>query len=100
MIKNSTIRIDYLDQLKGIGIVLVVVGHFIEPYREMFPIINSIFICIYSFHMPLFCLVSGILGKFNGKKLFLKMGWIYVLSQSLYLSCNVILDSEYFIKGG
>ena len=40
---------------RGIGILLVTVGHS-EPIREVFP---SVFNLIYSFHMPLFFFLSG-----------------------------------------
>lgn len=47
-------RIDYLDIAKGIGILLVIIGHIPhigEPVRQY----------IVSFHMPLFFIISGIL---------------------------------------
>ena len=47
-------RLDYLDVLKGIGILLVIFGHLMEPPE--FPRI-----LIYSFHMPAFMAVSGYL---------------------------------------
>lgn len=47
-------RIDYLDIAKGIGMLLVVIGH--VDYVDA-PIRNYIF----SFHMPLFLFVSGML---------------------------------------
>lgn len=99
MIKEKIARIESLDQLKGFGIVLVVTGHFIEPYRERFSIINSIFICIYAFHMPLFCLLSGMVAKFDVRKIFFRMVWIYIWSQLLYLICCMIVDSEKFAGG-
>ena len=49
-------RIDYLDIAKGIGILLMVSAHIYDndPYQ----------IAVYSFHMPLFILISGfLLGK-------------------------------------
>lgn len=56
----------YLDVLKAICIILVVVGHCIQygsgkeySLGEFFE--NPIFTCIYSFHMPLFMLISGYL---------------------------------------
>lgn len=48
-----------LDIAKGIGIILVVVGHCINSYS-----IPGVF--IYAFHMPLFFLISGVC--FNGEK--------------------------------
>ncbi|MDC1262111.1 acyltransferase family protein [Polaribacter sp.] len=51
----NTQRIDWIDQVKGFGIILVVYGH-------NFPSIEDY---IYSFHMPLFFLLAGI---FHPKK--------------------------------
>lgn len=58
-------RLLYLDALKGILIVLVILGHAvqftIENYQHVF-----LFRFIYSFHMPLFFLISGYL-TFKGR---------------------------------
>ena len=51
-------RINWIDQAKGIGILLVVVGHMTIPLK--------LSILIFSFHMPLFFFISGYL--FNEKK--------------------------------
>lgn len=49
-------RISYIDQLKGIAILLVVLGHVIG-YNNCE---NSfLWRFIYSFHMPLFMFISG-----------------------------------------
>ena len=56
---ENTQRLDWVDNLKGIGIILVVLGHVsINKY------LNDI---IYSFHMPLFFIVSGFLFNFSNK---------------------------------
>lgn len=47
-------RITYIDVLKGIGIICIVIGHII-PYESFFHI------WIYSFHVPIFFILSGIL---------------------------------------
>ncbi|GAF22731.1 O-acetyl transferase [Bacillus sp. JCM 19047] len=52
---QSTERIDWIDALKGFTIMLVVWGHLNTPY-----IPEAI---IYSFHMPLFFVISGYLNK-------------------------------------
>lgn len=48
-------RLDYLDVAKGIGIILVVFAH-VNYTKELL-------VLIYSFHMPLFFLISGMLFK-------------------------------------
>lgn len=49
-------RIAYIDLVKGIGILCVLLGHLIPNDDVVKP-------AIYSFHMPLFFIVTGILLK-------------------------------------
>lgn len=56
--KINTHRNIYVDICKGIAIYLVVLGHCIQTVDANFEI-NGIFLLIYSFHMPLFMLLSG-----------------------------------------
>lgn len=55
---NKNTRIGYIDIAKGIGILLMVIGHMVS----IFPIRQFIF----QFHMPMFLIFSGFL--FNDKK--------------------------------
>lgn len=59
-------RIEYLDALKCFAIILVVLGHVLQNvlYRESFAEMH-IFRYIYAFHMPLFMMISGYVGKYN-----------------------------------
>ena len=50
-------RLDYIDEIRGIAILLVVVGHIIQ--FNGISKNNSVFEFIYSFHMPLFFAISG-----------------------------------------
>lgn len=51
-------RLLYLDSLRGLAILLVVVGHLIQfNYND--GLLNPVFNIIYSFHMPLFFFLSG-----------------------------------------
>lgn len=56
--KNIVERLKYIDHLKGLAIIFVVMGHFIQ-YNTVESIRNSLFEVIYSFHMPLFMFISG-----------------------------------------
>ena len=60
-------RLKFLDIAKGIGILLVVMGHSIPDASTFQAISNSSFALlhkiIYSFHMPLFFFLSGFLAK-------------------------------------
>lgn len=48
-----------IDSIKGFLICTVVVGHMIEQYIEQSAALKALYLGIYSFHMPLFVLVSG-----------------------------------------
>ncbi|MBR2714842.1 MAG: acyltransferase family protein [Ruminococcus sp.] len=56
-------RIYKFDNIKFLSIILVVVGHVIEPYVDKSDMFKSLFIFIYSFHMPLFVFISGLFQK-------------------------------------
>ncbi|MBS7359285.1 MAG: acyltransferase family protein [Oscillospiraceae bacterium] len=55
-------RICLFDNLRFFLIVLVVIGHFIDGNFDYLPL-KSVFLWIYSFHMPLFLMVSGLFHK-------------------------------------
>ena len=75
----------YIDAMKGLGIILVVWGHFEEYCRGTDPLFNATFECMYLFHMALFCLCSGLVAKFNWKKLIFQQVWLYLLCQALLM---------------
>ena len=52
--KRPRVRLDYLDIAKGIAILLVVIGHVPDAFDA--PLYR---VAIYTFHMPLFFIVSG-----------------------------------------
>ena len=55
-------RIQSIDNAKGIGIILVVIGHSVDVF-------SAIGVSISSFHMPLFFILSGFLFNENIKSL-------------------------------
>lgn len=63
---NNVKRIDWIDSIKGMTIIAVVIGHCLDGYlkSDMFPTCKDVFYniwyFIYSYHMPLFFVISGI----------------------------------------
>lgn len=61
----SNKRIEWIDSTRGIAILLVVVGHVVGGYTgnyglpEYQRIIDIVVDVIYTFHMPLFFMISG-----------------------------------------
>lgn len=88
-------RIYYFDNLKFVLIFLVVFGHFISPFVEKSHIAKSLWIFIWSFHMPLFIFISGYLAKnaiakrdknkiFNFLILYVLLKFVIFIIQVLY----------------
>lgn len=83
-------RIDWIDVSKGIGVILLVIGHMPSiPY-----VIQN---WIYSFHMPLFFFLSGYTFKIkdspkdNIKKMFRRLIVPYLIYDIIFLLSDIIL---------
>ena len=98
--KTTEPRRNDLDAMKGLGILCVVTGHFIEYYRGAAPWLNALFTCIYLFHMALFCTASGAVARFSLKKLITQQLWLYVVSQVGMLLFRVIALKEDLAREG
>lgn len=84
-------RLKYIDFIKGIAIMLVVFGHI--PHKEN----NHFVIWIYSFHIPLFFILSGYLisyrkNNYSFKKLFNTLIYPYFTLSFLSISFSFILS--------
>jgi fucose 4-O-acetylase-like acetyltransferase len=53
----------FIDNVKGVLIFLVVLGHVIGIYTHENFGLFMLWICVYCFHMPLFVYISGVLSK-------------------------------------
>lgn len=80
-------RIDWIDIAKGIGIILVVMGHLAAEDQDLKRF-------IYCFHMPLFFFISGIV--FNIKNIKFKKFFIKKF-KSVYLPYAVFLSADYLV---
>lgn len=69
---NTTLyskRLPWIDVGKGIGILLVVLGHVIrDSMRADSVVCNYLYMWIYSFHMPFLMFLSGYMFMFNQRK--------------------------------
>lgn len=63
-------RMDYMDSLKGILMILVVMGHMVELWADYEPALAVLHNFIYAFHMPVFMFVSGYFSKNINKGVF------------------------------
>lgn len=87
MNKSNNVREVWLDLIKGIGILLVVIGHIAT---------NEVRDLIYLFHMPLFFLISGYLYKSNSLKIYFKKKFYQLIIP--YFSFLIVLLLPYIFK--
>lgn len=100
-----------VDNVRGILIILVVIGHFLLPFSRTRFVTNLIYI-IYSFHMPCFVMISGFYaksacrdGRFRWGKL-VQFLWLYLLYKSLVwiteglLAGNIPPAPDFFHESG
>lgn len=100
-------RYEWVDIAKGIGIILVVYGHTLRGVENANLSLNKDFFyvndsSIYSFHMPLFFVLSGLffvksLNKYNFKKLLIEKTktilYPFVIWSILQTSIEIILSN-------
>lgn len=92
-------RNEFIDIIKGVAIILVVIGHCIQygSGKEFFVsnnfFHNPLFKFIYSFHMPLFMLVSGYLFYFTIQK----KTWIVIKEKIKGLLFPLISWNSFFL---
>lgn len=79
----------FFDNAKVLLIFFVVFGHMIQPFTDGSPKINTLYMWIYTFHMPAFIFLSGFFAKGSGNikyilNLMKKLLVPYVVFQILY----------------
>ncbi len=90
-------RYGHIDALKGAGILLVVFGHLIEKPSAQSVLLQTLYIGIYSFHMPLFVFLSGIfaratLNSTDYRKIVWTLFFPLVVFQAFYLGAARLTD--------
>lgn len=101
-------HIEWIDGAKGFAILLVIIGHCIDGYKdaELFKqytfIFNSLHYFIYSFHMPLFFMISGYLFFYAYKNITIKklieklidLAGVYFLFSSVQVCVQILLQGN------
>lgn len=88
-------RILKYDNLRGILIYLVVIGHLLYSYNYYNTIGSSIIVqFIYSFHMPLFLIISGYFSKNINKNNIIKLFLVFILLNLSYILYDYIITSN------
>lgn len=96
MLQAKKERVYKFDNIKFLAILLVVIGHCIECYTSYDnpSSFNSIFVFIYSFHMPLLIFISGLFTKrqTKGDKFNIKKFSYLIIVGFLLKFCKMIVQ--------
>ena len=87
----------YFDNAKVLLIFLVVFGHMIQPFIDDSQGTNTLYMVIYTFHMPAFIFLSGFFAKGSGNK-----KYVINLAKKLllpYLIFQIIYSGYFFFMG-
>lgn len=99
-------RIYLWDNIKFILITLMVVGHLIDEFTSQSVIYRSVFLFIYSFHMPLFIFISGLFHSNKNVKnkfmFYISVGFLYKISTVIFdrISGNITPSFSLLSDGG
>ena len=85
---NNTKRICWWDNIKFVMIVLVVAGHFADTLVAGSKLMQSFYLFIYAFHMPVFLFISGMFYKPEriGRKMIFYMTSGFLLNIVTYIA--------------
>lgn len=96
-------RVKWLDICKGIGMLLVVLGHVLTtPVRQSWKIGLNIYVLVYFFHMPLMFYISGVAYKIVANKYLKKDTISFTLKKARtllvpYIIYNIAVFVIFFI---
>ncbi|MGP4106216.1 acyltransferase family protein [Virgibacillus sp. L01] len=89
----------FFDNAKVFLIFLVVFGHMIQPFTDGSRGMNSLYLWIYTFHMPAFIFLAGFFAKGSGNKKYItnlakKLLVPYIIFQVLYTVYYFFIGKE------
>ncbi|MFC4558137.1 acyltransferase family protein [Virgibacillus kekensis] len=87
----------YFDNAKLLLIFLVVFGHLIQPFTDGIAWVNTLYLWIYTFHMPAFIFLAGFFARGSGNK-----KYIWNLTKKLlfpYLVFQLLFTGYFFFIG-
>ena len=94
-------RIALWDNLKFFLVTCVVIGHFVDQFTGLSNIYDSIFLFIYSFHIPLFIFIAGLMFKnknITAKAIFfISIGFSYKIVSAIVERLLGTVKVEFFL---
>ena len=96
--KFSKKRVALWDNLKFFLIVCVVIGHMIDYSTKTEPLSRSIYLYLYTFHMPLFIFISGLFFNYKNVNHKICLFLIYGILLKIVLFSLTVICSSYIPK--
>ncbi len=94
-------RIALWDNLKFFLVTCVIIGHFADQFTDVSNIYDSIFLFVYSFHIPLFIFISGLMFKnkdITSKVIFfMSIGFAYKIVSAVVERLLGTIKVEFFL---
>ena len=94
-------RVALWDNLKFFLVTCVVIGHFADRFTDVSNIYDSIFLFIYSFHIPLFIFISRLMFKnkdITSKAIFfISIGFVYKIVSAVAERLLGTVKVEFFL---
>jgi len=97
-------RNPFYDNARLLLIFLVVFGHMIQPFKDGSTEVNTLYMWIYTFHMPAFILLAGFFAKGYGNKDYIlnlakKLLLPYVIFQIIYTVFYYLIGKDGWYQG-
>lgn len=94
----------YFDNARIILIFLVVFGHMVQPFIDGTKGLNTLYLWIYTFHMPAFIFLAGFFAKGIGNKEYIgklakKLLIPYIIFQILYTAYYFLIGKDHWQTG-
>lgn len=92
-------RTPYWDNARAIAIVLVVIGHAIQPLNSVLDLSYSTYLAIYAFHMPAFALLAGYFSRAQPTpqqvgRVFTDLLVPYVIFETLWTTIRLVVEGR------
>lgn len=93
-------RVSLLENVRGVLIALVVMGHSLEPLLAREPLAQALYTAIYLFHIPAFAFLSGHLSRAEwSKKALVNIAWSLLAPLAVFQGLYVAFDAWVLGRG-
>ncbi|QSQ22407.1 acyltransferase [Pyxidicoccus parkwayensis] len=97
---TTSARVSLLENVRGLLIALVVMGHSLEPLLAREPLARALYTAIYLFHIPAFAFLSGHLSRAEwSRKALANIAWSLLAPLVIFQALYVAFDAWVLGRG-